>query len=186
MLISQREACELLASARVTPRHARRVLASGLAGAPIRTRSALLYDERAVKALAARPIYETAHLWERSPVGFFVARRDVSSDHSRARLLQDLAGGWGAVSPVTWIEMVWHVRDLVETHRCGLPFVCTVAGFVVLGAEIVGSGREGLMLADPGPWFDGLAEARLLVGPGRPWSIHLGGPEDAPRERIGS
>jgi hypothetical protein len=184
VLISQREACEVLTGAEVSRRHAQRALACGLAGNPIRTRSALLYDEAAVWALASRTILLRAHMWRRSPAGFFVARRDVAAHAPREAQLHELATGWEAVSPWTWVGLSLRVDRLVQERGRGLPFVCTVAGFVVLGAEIVSARGRRLELVDPGAWFDGLGDARLLLGPGQAWSIHLDRCGDDPRERI--
>ena len=56
-----------------------------------------------------------------------------------------------------------------------LPFVATVGGLVVLGADIVDTrGLSGLVLEPPGPWF-GVVDGRWLpTGPGRPWVLSLG------------
>ena len=54
--------------------------------------------------------------------------------------------------------------------------MATICGFVNTGAEITkvipvrGSGYQ-FELRDPGPWFDGFREHRLLTGRGRPWVL---------------
>jgi hypothetical protein len=55
------------------------------------------------------------------------------------------------------------------------PFVASVGGLVVLGADIVEvRGGSELVLQLPGPWFDGWEGCWLPTGPGRPWVLHLG------------
>lgn len=60
----------------------------------------------------------------------------------------------------------------IEAHG-SLPFLATVSGLVVLGADIVGVRGPTLELTTPGAWFDRFQESRLLIGSGRPWALHL-------------
>src|SRR4051794_15534326 len=55
MWVSGREACEMLREVGVGARAARRLLASGLAGEPIRTSAAHLFDADRVRAVAHWP-----------------------------------------------------------------------------------------------------------------------------------
>jgi hypothetical protein len=170
MLISGRESCALLAEAGVTRRQAQRVLAAGLAGDPVRTRSACLYDEADVRALVDTRVVSWREMSERCPYGFFIARRHVSAVADRAEQLAVVSTGWGAISPYRLLDLRMQL-DAVGA----IPFVATVAGFVVLGADIRGVWRGALELGEPGGWFDDdLATARLPSGPGRPWVLQIG------------
>jgi hypothetical protein len=76
MLISERQAADRLLLVGVSYRQARTVLASGLAGEPLRAPSASLYDEEAVAALAARPVLTEHDVEAACPWGLFVARSE--------------------------------------------------------------------------------------------------------------
>ena len=63
--------------------------------------------------------------------------------------------------------------------RLQLPWVATLCGFVVFGAELVGFGeqvepipRTFFVLRPPGAWFDAIEGRRLPTRPGgRPWYL---------------
>jgi hypothetical protein len=169
MLISGREARTLLESAGFSSRHARTALDRGLAGTPIRTRAAHLYDDDLVHDLASRPTIGWRAVHEACPEGIFVARRELDLGCSQPELVEQASSGWGSLNPFEWLAMRFQVD-----RRGSLPFIANVAGVVVLGGDIVG-GRPGcgLRLAEPGPWFERLRGARLATGPGRPWVLHL-------------
>lgn len=186
-LVSSREALSVLRAAGVGARSAERVLATGLAGEPVRTRSALLYDEERVRRLAERPVLPGRALAEHCPQGLFVARRDLPPGLTRQDQERCFAAGWGGVS-------VWVVLRLqLEIARVGpRPFVACTGGFVTFGAEItrVGGDRGSVTfeLSAPGPWFGAFEGSRLRTGPGRPWVIHeptQGAAAPPPRVRIG-
>ena len=165
VLISGREACAELASAGVTERRARRALACGLAGTPIRTRGTHLYEAERVGALAERRVVGLAEMTERCSDGYFVSRRTLEVTADRADLLEELGAGYEGMS--TWTRLsLWSGAQ----NKGGLPFVATVAGFVVLGAAIVDASGGRLVFAEPGDWFDGLADTQLLTGRGRTWT----------------
>jgi hypothetical protein len=181
MLISGRRAAARLEAAGLTNRQARRVLAAGFAGAPVRTSAALLFEQESVEALAAWPVLSDDLVAAALPGGAFVARRDVDLLPGAPDLVEALRGGW-ALSPLT---AVW-IRVRIGSHG-HLPLVATVGGFVAGGAEITGlvtAGASGyrLDLRAPGPWFDALAGRRLPTGPGRPWVV-LGWQPSTPRGR---
>jgi hypothetical protein len=71
MLISAREACDLLIRDGVSRRGALKVLASGLAGPAVRAHHVVLYDQARVEELAARPSVHWPDAAEWSPGGFF-------------------------------------------------------------------------------------------------------------------
>jgi hypothetical protein len=169
MLISGREARARLEAAGFSSRHARVALDCGLAGIPRRTKAAHLYDRQSVRDLANRPSIDWRTVFETCPEGIFVARRALDVTRSHAELVEQASNGWDGLDPWVRVAMSFQIEKLG-----GLPFVATVAGVVVLGADIVGGRpRCGLRLAEPGEWFERLRGARLSTGPGRPWVLHL-------------
>jgi hypothetical protein len=170
MLMSAREACAALSSLGLSRGQGQRVLAAGLAGDPIRTRSALLYDERQVRALVERPTISWPEVHELCAAGVFVSRRVIDPTRSPAEQIEALSSGWGSVSPWSW----WELGCQIRAHG-SIAFVATVAGFVVCGGDIVGL-RDGsrLLLEPPGEWFGSFVGHRFPSGPGRPWVLRLG------------
>ena len=81
------------------------------------------------------------------------------------------------MSPWTWIAMAHQI------HRYGyFPFVATVGGLVVLGADIVEArGLSQLTLEPPGAWFEVAAEHWLPTGRG---SAVGAAPRPAERQRL--
>jgi hypothetical protein len=153
---------------------AERVLSSGLAGEPIRTGSAVLYEQARVTELAERPTTQWSELDERCPAGIFVSRRAFPVTGSRTDQLAALSGGWSGVCLWTWIVMAQQIQ-----RHGHLPFVATVGGLVVLGADIVEArGLSQLVLGPPGPWFEVMAQRWFPTGRGRPWVLHLGAVTD--------
>jgi hypothetical protein len=170
MYIGARAARELLTRPGVSSWSAERVLASGIAGEPIRTGHAVLYEEARVNELAARPSSQWPEVDQRCPAGIFVSRRDFPATGSRTDQMAALSGGWSGVCPWVWVAMA------VRIQRNGyLPFVATVGGLVVVGADIVEArGLSELVLAPPGPWFEVLDQHWFPTGRGRPWVLYLG------------
>jgi hypothetical protein len=170
MLISGREARAILEGAGVSPRGARRVLASGLAGVPVVTRAAHLYDDERVREVAGRLKLTWHDLEDICPAGILIARRDLDVTATRAEQLAAVRDGWEVIS--MWRR--WQLCDAVRRHG-RLPFVASVSGFVALGADIVGFGDgSDLLLDPPGAWFSSLEERRLPTGQGRPWRLEIG------------
>jgi hypothetical protein len=178
MLITGRQACRVLAGAGVSKRCALHVLASGLAGDATRAGAVVLYDHARVEELARRPVVAWSEVCELGLTGevgvgmpgFFVSRREFPATGSRADQLESLGRGWGSVCPWSWVAMSLQIK------RYGsFPFLATIGGLVVLGAEIVETrGLSELVLESPGPWFDALEGGWFPTGPGRPWVLHLG------------
>jgi len=170
MYIGARTARELLTRPGVSAWSADRVLASGLAGEPIRTGHAVLYEEGRVIELAERPSVGWTDVHQCCPAGIFVSRRDFAATGSRTEQLAGLTEGWSDVCPWTWIRMAIRIHD-----HGPLAFVATIGGLVVLGADIVEArGLSELVLAPPGPWFDALDRCWFPTGRGRPWVLRLG------------
>jgi hypothetical protein len=165
-LLTQRAATERLRSLGIGPRQARQVLDAGLAGDPLRTSAALLFESERVESLVRRPVLPWAEVDEVCPSGLFVARRSAD----------DLRDGW---------TLPLHARIavvLVAQADGQLPMVATTGGFVTGGAGIVDTHGEGtargrrdtcrLDLVEPASWFESFHERRLPTGPGRPWWLH--------------
>jgi hypothetical protein len=169
-LITSREAEARLAYPGLARRQARRVLAAGLAGPAMATRSAVLYQAEAVNDLTCWPVLTEAEVDVACPSGVFVARRDLDLMSPRAEVVQALREGWD-LSPYT---SAW-IRAVCQQDGC-LPFVATVGGFVALGAEITGVAQTAdrqrrLDLRDAGEWFEMFRGARFPTGPGRDWVL---------------
>jgi hypothetical protein len=172
MLIGARRARELLVRDGVSTWSAARVLESGLAGEPIRTGSAVLYDEARVVELAGRPSVGWPDIDDLCPAGLFVSRRDFPATAPRADQLSALCMGWSAVNMFAWVGMTLRIP-----HLGPVGFVATIGGLVVLGADIVETRSfSELVLAPPGPWFESAAGHWMPSGPGRPWLLTLGAP----------
>ena len=168
MLISGREAALRLAEIGMPRRQARLALGAGLAGEPVRTRSAVLYDSARVDELVGRPPVSPGALARECPGGLFVDRRVV--DVRRLEVVGSAA--------VESVDLGWLSGAIfaINVRRDPLPYVATVCGFVVLGAEIIdirpdGGGRHHLQLAPPGAWFEAWRGRRWRTGPGRAWSV---------------
>ncbi|WP_151081905.1 hypothetical protein [Nocardioides cynanchi] len=164
----------LLAEGGIARMQARRLLAAGLAGAGVPGAGGVLYDRTAVATLALRPVLELEDLTEACPHGLFVARID------RSRPV-DVTTGWAALAEdlSTQPAMPSLTRALLGARIAAygpLPWVATLCGHVVLGAEAVAvaAGKDHLQftLREPGPWFGALRDRVLpTTRGGRPWVL---------------
>ncbi len=133
------------------------MLASGLAGIPVWTTTALLYERSAVEALAARREIDLVDAEEWAPHGLVVGRLDPR--HGVA------AGPWQA-------SVVTEAMVAILTREHGpLPMVTSVGGFVVEGCDVVAIRGTTLRrvlftLTPPGPWWDAVRDRRLATPPG--------------------
>ena len=170
MLISEREATAIIeAYADLTRTPARRLLRTGIAGAPERDASGRLgYDRAAVEAVARRTVVDERSLEETFRFGLLVARLSPSQEWDVDAPVEEqrrhLGGPWD-------IPLLRHVGLTTYTRSSGgfYPLVATVSGYVVAGADIVEpctDGRGRLVLAEPGAWFDELRERRWFRGRG--------------------
>lgn len=176
-LVSEREAAEEFERIGVDRETARRVLRTGLAGTGRRTRAATLYDRRRVRDLVDRVAGPDGHV-PMARTETFVARtvprtgdRGIDLSLPVPDQLDLVRRGW-QLGPA--VGMLVHAR----VERDGsMPFLATVSGFVVLGADIIGfdpaggttpSGRPGcaFRLRPAGEWFDGLLGRMLDSGVG--------------------
>jgi len=176
VLLSIRDSARLLAPAGLTVEQTRLLLRTGLTGPAMPVGSSLGYDAEAVGRLARWPEVEadaaTVAVTEVLPAGLYVARlgRGVSVDLSRpwataAESLRDQPAMTELSRALLAARIAGHGR---------LPWVATLFGFVVLGAEAVGvgtdlrSGRTVFALEPPGAWWTGLEGCRLRTRRGRP------------------
>ncbi|WP_345529579.1 hypothetical protein [Nocardioides endophyticus] len=173
MLVSAREAAVRLSTIGMPRRQAGLALGAGLAGEPLRTSSATLYEAGRIDDLLARPVVATGAVFRECPFGLFLDRRVTD-----VRRLEEL--GLSAVEDLRLGVWAGALLGLSIDQDGPLPYVSTVCGFVVLGGEIVdvtsgANGRHRLHLTDPGPWFDAWRGHRWPTGAGREWSL-LGRP----------
>lgn len=171
MLISGRQAAGVLATLGLNLPQAQQVLRAGLAGEPLQTSNALLYEKDRVQALADRRGVRVDEVDAACPCGLVVVRLGrgqpmcvTSSWAERADLAR---GPWD-------LSVARRIRIRLAAERLGgFPLVATLGGFVVLGADITDirgagpqDGRSVLDLDPPGPWHATFDERRLPSGPG--------------------
>jgi len=177
-LVSQREAAQILSPLGVSRDKSRQLLAHGLAGPPVRTRRAVLYDLVAVDRLAERVEANDATLDDAAPHGLVLLRRALTP--GPAHVLRDqLAHGWDlTVLATIWLRL--RIEQSQQAGLRGLPAMATVAGFPVVGAEVTGlttvfetatGSSQRLDLTPPGPWWIRLSQLRVPTGAGRPWVL---------------
>jgi hypothetical protein len=176
------QAARVLAGVGLNRSRARQVLAAGLAGEPIRTSSALLYDAATVQALVERPVVTWRDVAAMDLHTLFVARGEVDPSLSRPEQVRALSEAWRFELFVD-VELAWRVE------RFGpVAFVATVCGFVVFGAELSRFRPRTLAragaLSEPGPWFGAFRDMRFPTGPGRPWVLWEGVPLTDCAERL--
>jgi hypothetical protein len=175
MVLSSRESARILAEAGIARTQAQVLLAAGLAGCGVRTAGAVLYDERAVRALAMRPLVDSEVLHAACPHGLYLTRLE------RARRL-DTTTGWASLADQLSVQppMPSLTRALLSAQITvyeTLPWVATLCGYVVLGADAtrVDAAPDGstvFELMPPSAWFDPVAE-RVFASSrgGRPWVV---------------
>lgn len=165
MDITQREAARRLGERhRLSRDQARRVLAAGLAGEPRRIGAALLYDADALDRLMDRPMCERKVLdhWRPLIVRLGCGRVFRIAD-DWAQQATAVAGGWRLSSDV---ERAW-----LERPSRRLPLVAVLGGFVVFGADVVGTGAERLELEQPGPCWGDVEGSWLPIKNGPAWTL---------------
>lgn len=162
--VSERGAAEILARDALSRTMSRRVLASGLAGQPVRTSAVSLYDATRVRSLLERPFVDVGRLPH--PCGRALLDVRVAATADPADWVR--IGNAGAVVRV-------HLRLLAEQHGF-VPTVYTCCGFVLGGGEVTGAlalpgTRSLLQVGQPGDWFSSFAGRRLQSGAGNPWRL---------------
>ena len=162
--VSARGAAEILARDGLSRTTSRRVLAAGLAGEPLRTSAATLYDAGRVRSLLDRPVVELdvlPILGDRAVLEIRVAPGSDPDDRVRI-------GNAGALVRV-------HLR-LLAAHHGFLPTLYTCCGFVLEGAEVTDAfglshHQTHLQVRPPGAWFASFSGTRLRSGPGNAWRL---------------
>lgn len=169
-----------------TPRTSvRRALAAGVAGKPVRTRGALLYDHGLVAALLQPPLHES-DLPSPLDGGTFVARLRIGEPDTVRFDEVGADASWRASVSGGW-NMAWQTRFVLHLRAdkgIPMPFLATCGGFVMVGAVILGAracdplgARTHLELGPAGSWYAGLHHRLLRTPPGKPWII-------LPRKRL--
>lgn len=170
MVVSARGAAEILRVAGLSRDEASQLLAAQFAGPGERTPSAVLYDERRVHDLTRWPRIEDETVEDLCPFGMFVGRiargRPVNVNTDRSVLADSVKSGWK-------VPLLSRILIVSRVERFGpMPFVATVCGYVGFGADLLGlqvdgQGKTTFVLGDPGPWFEGFDQYRLVAGAGR-------------------
>jgi hypothetical protein len=171
MLISTNEAVALLADHGLSRERARLLLETGIAGAPVRTSGAVLYDEARVRELCGWPTVDEDAVAGACPRGLIIGRlgphRRLDLTEGPAAQRRSIRDGW---RPPRAPRLLTFGRS-----RLGIstPFVATVSGYVVLGAEVTAMEPDGrgdcrLHLVEPGEWYDALRGRRWFPGRGGP------------------
>lgn len=176
MLLTERQAAELLGELGLPRERARRALLAGIAGRGIRTRAATLYEEAEVRALMKPPI-DGSELAPECQRGMFVARVGAADLLAPMQAQRDAVRMHWQINP--WVRV--HLSIRIE-EKGFVPFLATMSGFVVLGGDIIGGSLDdefgaALDLDEPGHWFDPLRGRRFLTGPGNPlllWHVDFG------------
>jgi hypothetical protein len=163
VLLTGRQARATLVTAGISEHRTRIALTCELAGPALKTSAALLYDGDQVAQLGRRRVVTHDEIHQRCTSQVFVSRRPVHMSWHPDRLRAELSVIPGQISPLTVLAL-WR-------REGGIPFIATVAGFVVLGATIREAHGQHLVLDDPGAWFDGLEDTQLLTGNGRQWKL---------------
>lgn len=162
--VSERGAAEILGRAGLSRTMVRRVLATGLAGEPLRTSAATLYDASRVRSIAARPPVDRDHLPPPCDRALLEVRVAPGSSPDERVLIANA----GAVVRV-------HLRMLVAQYGF-LPLVHTCCGFVLGGAEVTDAlalpaTHTYLQVRPAGGWFTSFSDRRLQSGAGNAWRL---------------
>lgn len=189
MLISVRDAARLLADVGLTFDQTRLLLRTGVAGPGTRVGTALAYDADTVAGLVAWPEVDPDAVLASLPAGLYVARL--------ARVVEvDLTGSWAAAAAMVSDQppMTPMSRALLSARIAGhgsVPWVATMFGFVLLGAEAIRvwseaeGGRTCFALQPPGRWWRGLEGRRLRTRGGCPGLLLTARPTAALRSGVG-
>jgi len=171
MAISERAAAEILRRVGLSREQARLLLLTGVAGAGTQARTTT-YDEARVRDLTQRPAVDQEELADLCPWGIHVTRLSRRRAIDLSRPWAEQAAEVAAQPPLPLMTAaLLGVRISVNG---GLPWVVTVSGLVVFGADTSGWDRreDGSVVYDlepPGTWFEALDRRWFAFGPGRHW-----------------
>ena len=180
MLISARQAAVILGWGGFNVDRSRLLLRTGVAGG-VPTSGGTMYDEDRVRELAVRKVLGPGEIATACPDGILVGRlartRSVDVTTDAATQLAAVNGPWRV--PLLWRILLDHRAE----SGTPMPFVATICGYVLVGAEVIGFDRAPgdlatLRLREPGPWFESLRERRWLPGRGGPALLLRGWPPD--------
>ncbi|GAB3866970.1 hypothetical protein GCM10028801_40020 [Nocardioides maradonensis] len=176
--ISERESARKLAAIGLSLSAAQHLLRTGVAGQPVMTTAARLYDANRIEELARRPAVSAEECQALFPDGFLVARlprtRSVDAEAAWPDTIDALRGPW-PLGP-------WQAMTVYCWQRLGrqVPLLLSVSGCVISGALTTdfrradGDARPRAMcfeLAAPGTWLGGVTGRMLGLGRGAPVEI---------------
>jgi hypothetical protein len=179
MLISTSAAAITLSEVGLSRERTRLLLETGVAGPATRVSGAVLYDAGRVEGLTRWLRVRDLDVAAACPDGLLVGRL---APHRRLDLTDTpdaqrraIGEGWHPPRAARWLI---HGRAALGVT---MPFVATVSGFILLGADVAGiepDGRGGrrLLLEEPGEWYDELRGRRWLAGRGGPALLLWGWP----------
>lgn len=178
MLVAGREAIRILRPIVKGDAQAKLVLRSGLAGERTATPRGPMYDDQRVRSLMRRPIVDITVLPELCPHGLYIARVPRTAELDVNAPWPDLAAALGVRPPMPSLTSAL-LSVQMRAWNEGLPWVATVCGWVVLGAQARGfrpvpgvAGRTCFDLAPPEGWFRAFQGGRLpTTRGGRSWYL---------------
>jgi hypothetical protein len=179
MLVSGREAVRILRTrgAVTGEAQARSLLRSGLAGRGVITGPGVYFDRDAVRALADRPWLDEPAQQAACPAGAYIARLSRADPPDLTRTWVDVVDRLDRVPRMP--AMTAALLEVSVSAGGRLPWVATLNGFVVVGADLLGltvgdDGSNRFRLEPPGAWFEVWRGARLRGSRGgRPWVVLL-------------
>lgn len=155
----------ILAEADLGRRQARLLLKTGVAGHGKRPGAVVLYEAARVRDLAGWPVLTPGQIQAACPFGVLVGR--FAAD--RVPDVDDLTDGVLTAARGSWDLPGWPTLfclAMVTYRQIRVPFLATMSGFVLAGAEIAGVAEAGLRLEPPGRWFDAVRRHRMPRGQG--------------------
>lgn len=163
-LVTARGAARLLAEIGIGRGPARRILAAGLAGEPVTTSSALLYDSDLVAELLRRPSLDPAMLSHPADQAVLDLRAQTW-DQTQDRVELPNAGCFTVVRLTELLARVGR-----------LPLVPSCHSFVLGGADVTGvtarSATTAELRVEPaGGWFAAFEGRRVYTPPGNCWHL---------------
>ncbi|GAB4008950.1 hypothetical protein [Nocardioides ultimimeridianus] len=182
-LISERTAARLLEEHGLSLSASQHLLATGIAGVPVRLESITLYESELVEDVASRPAITLTEFDEAFPTGLVVARlprgRTTSAAADWPETAAQLAGPWPIGNGDAFV-----MTGTVAFGE-GLSVALSVSGFLIAAARITallagdGPGSVRFDLAAPGPAWDAIRGRRMRGHRGRPvelvgWRMRAG------------
>jgi hypothetical protein len=154
---------------------ARVLLRSGVCGPGLRTGGVVLYEKDRVLEVADRPFVDLGRLAATCPHGLYVGRLARSLEVDTGLPWEQLSAQVREFPAIPWLT---HGLLMVRASVTGrLPWVATLSGFVVHGADLIGvtdrdDGIPEFVLEPPGPWFEHLERRWFPTSPGgRSWRV---------------